>query len=168
MDDERFCTRCGENVANIPPVQPSSAGGTYQNNTQYANNGTYQNTYGNQQAPGQQSYVYAPPAQQQDSEVMTTGKWVLTIIVTTFFSLISLVFLFIWAFGDGPQNRKNYCKAMLIIKLIEVALSIVLVLFWAGLLSANLPQIARAFEEYSDQFTSVQAAMMSVGAFFGV
>ena len=166
MDDERFCTRCGENVSVIAPdgsisgtqstgapsaSQPQTAG-TY-------NNAGYTANHAQTGVPGNAPYVYAPPATLH--EEMTVGKWVLTIILTTFFSIISLVALFIWAFGDGPESRKNYCKAMLIIKLITFVLGFILAMIWIVFIAAysddivhfiqsNYPELQNELEQFAE------------------
>ncbi len=142
MDDERFCTRCGENVANIAPETP-----------QYVNSGTQQYTNNPNpvaqsfQQPGQQAgapvppppaYNYAQPAQQQE---MSLGSWVGTIIVTTFFGLISLIFLFVWGFGDGPECRQRYCKAILIVEAISVGLAIIMMIVFGGIFGALMSSL---------------------------
>lgn len=155
MDDERFCTRCGENVGDIPPVGDAGAAPAA---PVYNNNGYTQN-HAQSGVPGNAPYTYAQPAAMQ--EEMTVGKWLLTIIITTFFNLISIIALFIWAFGDGPESRKNYCKAMLIIKLITVILSIILMVIWIGIVAAysddiirfledNYPEIENGFEQFAE------------------
>lgn len=148
MDDERFCTRCGENVSNVPPQ-----------NTQYAQGTPQQSSYPNAsgQTP-QQQYTYAPPppvmgpvAQQEE---MSLGKWVGTIIVTTFFGLISLIFLFVWGFGDGPESRKRYCKAMLIVEAISIGLAIILMIVFGGIIGimgSALSDYIQRYERYSGQ-----------------
>ncbi len=132
MDDERFCTRCGENVASIPPEAP-----------QYTNanpNPVAQGYQQPQQQPGAPvppppAYNYAQPIQRPQEE-MSLGSWVGTIIVTTFFGLISLIFLFVWGFGDGPESRKRYCKAMLIVEAISIGLAIIMMIVFSGIFAA--------------------------------
>ncbi|MCR4780113.1 MAG: hypothetical protein K5876_03355 [Ruminiclostridium sp.] len=123
MDDERFCTRCGENVSNIAPDQPQ-----YVNASGQAN---YQQQPGAPVPPPPQ-YNYAQPVAKPKEE-MSLGSWVGVIIVTTFFGIISLIFLFVWGFGDGPECRKNYCKAMLIVEAISIGLAIIAMIVFGGI-----------------------------------
>ena len=149
MEDERFCPNCGENTqlppdAVMPAVNPSEQP---QQNYGYA----------------QQQYNSVPPQyaapQPAAQEEMTVKKWVGTIIVTTFFGLISLIILLIWAFGDGPESRKRYCKAMLITMLIAMGVGIILsMLFFtifAAVLGDKIPEIIKEFENIKIVMTSV-------------
>lgn len=172
MDDERFCTRCGENVSNVlpegaaapymnaQPVQPAQ-NSAFGANPGYTSQNAQNGAYYNQQAPSQQ-YTYAQPAQSASSgDEMSLGKWVLTIIVTTFFGIISLIFLFIWGFGDGPESRKNYCKAMLIVELISIALSIVLMIAFFGIIGASLSSLGSEFEDWAREYGQYTVSMLS-------
>lgn len=159
MDDERFCTRCGENVSSIPPEGGSQyVSGSYQQPAQPQ----YVNTTGQTQ----QTYNYAPPPVTpiKTGDEMTLGKWVLTIIVTTFFSLISIIFLFVWAFGDGPESRKNYCKAMLIVKAISIVLSIILMFIWLGMFGAVFGSLL----DYIEQAERYQYGTAAIMQMFGM
>lgn len=157
MDDERFCTRCGENVSVIPPVvaapdtgaaqaqAPVAAQPPVQGQAAGGYNGGYTANHAQAGVPGNAPYVYTQPATLH--EEMTVGKWLLTIILTTFFGIISIVALFIWAFGDGPESRKNYCKAMLIVQLIGFVLGIILMIVWIGFIAVYSDDIIRFFNE---------------------
>ena len=91
---------------------------------------------------------------------MSVGKWVLTIIVTTFFSLISLIILFIWAFGDGPEARKRYCKAMLIVTAIEIGIGILFSFLWIGILGAVGTSLVDYLEEYRNEYGQTMAVFL--------
>lgn len=158
MDDERFCTRCGENVANIPP----EGGSQYVSGNPQQPGAQYVNTTG-QPAPQAPVYNYAPPPVQQQEE-MSLGKWVLTIIVTTWFSFISLIFLFVWGFGDGPESRKRYCKAMLIIEAISLVLGIILSIAFAGIFAA----IGSSLIDYIDRSGRYQYGTAAIMQMFGM
>lgn len=44
---------------------------------------------------------------------MTLGQWVGTIILTTWFGIISLILCIVWGVSsDTPINKKRYCQAM--------------------------------------------------------
>ena len=156
MEDEHFCPNCGENTqlppdAVMPAVNPSEQP---QQNYDYA-----QQNYGY----AQQQYNSVPPQyaapQPAAQEEMTVKKWVGTIIVTTFFGLISLIILLIWAFGDGPESRKRYCKAMLITMLIAMGVGMILgMLFFtifAAVFGDKIPEIIKEFENIKIVMTSV-------------
>ena len=121
-DDERFCPNCGENVGQEPPVQGPSGLYSSQPNPNKGEGQPY---------TGAPAYIPMPSA-----EEMTVGKWVLTIIVTTFFNIIGLIMLFVWGFGSsGPESRKKYCQAMLIVKLISLVLSIIAAIAFGSLIT---------------------------------
>lgn len=150
MDDERFCTRCGENVSNViqQPAPQNIQDDSFGRNTGYVSP-TAADPAQNTAKP----YYYVPAQSSTASDEMSLGKWVLTIIVTTFFGIISLVFLFIWGFGDGPESRKNYCKAMLIVELISIALGIVLSIIFFAVIGSTF---SSAFQEYIDRMPEMQ------------
>ena len=145
-DDDNICTRCGTQyiaLQHAQTQQPADNAGYPQ--TQY-----YQPSQQQQQQPYQQPYgqgyqqPYAAPAEQP----MSVGSWVGTILLTSLFGIISLVLLFVWAFGsDVPIAKKNYCRAMLIIELIAVGLSIILIILFV-VLFAN----SGAWQDFMDEF----------------
>ena len=167
MDDERFCTRCGENVSNIPP-QGAVPG---QDNAFGRNDGYVSpSAPPNQMQPvqpnpyAQQYNTYAAPVHTNPEE-MSLGKWVLTIIVTTFFGIISLVFLFIWGFGDGPESRKNYCKAMLIVDLISIGIGIIFMVLFFGAIATSMSDYLSQSREWLEEYGQYTAAQLA--AFIG-
>ena len=61
-----------------------------------------------------------------DNSPMTMGDWVLTILALMI-PCAGIVLYFVWAFGkNGNVNRRNYCRAYLIIAGITLAIYIVL------------------------------------------
>jgi preprotein translocase subunit SecF len=92
------------------------------------------------QAPQQQ--YQAPPPQygmpMQDTSPMTIGQWVVTIIVLFMIPLVNIIMLFVWGFGSGNVNRKNFCKAVLIIGLIGGVLYAILFAAVLGPMFSNL------------------------------
>lgn len=153
MDDERFCPNCGENAQNSIP---SSLQGAPVPQPEPVNN-TYQQNY--QQPAYQQPYNVPRPA--DDKDIMTLGKWVGTLVVTTFFGIISLIFTFIWAFGDGPEARRRFCKAYLIVKAISIGLAIIIMAVYfaifASLISSYMDRAGDIdWSEFEQQFTAVK------------
>lgn len=58
---------------------------------------------------------------------MTTGEWVLTIIVGSFFGIISLILNIVWGFGtDTPEPKRSFCRAMFIVNIIQLVLGFIL------------------------------------------
>lgn len=156
MDEERFCTRCGENVADIQPTSSQYVSSAPQTPAQQP--GPNQNYGGTQ---NQYNYPpYAVPVRNYDE--MTLGKWVGTIIVTTFFGIISLVFLFVWGFGDGPESRKNYCKAMLIVEAISIGVGILIWIILMGMIGSMGAAFSGIIEEYAHEYGQGTAAIMQM------
>jgi hypothetical protein len=93
------------------------------------NQNNYQAPQQQYQAPQQQ--YQAPPRQymmpMEDISPMTVGRWIITFIVLAI-PLINIIMIFVWGFGSGNVSRKNYCRAILILALIMIAVYIVLFL----------------------------------------
>ena len=143
MDDERFCPNCGENSQSEAVTPPAPV--PQQNNQQYYQQ-PQQNQQYYQQPQQNQQYTYgqpgaAPQYMPPQQEEMSLGKWVWTIIATTFFGLISLIICLVWAFGDGPESRRRFCKAFLIVELISIALAIIMSLVFGALFTAIITSI---------------------------
>lgn len=81
------------------------------------------------QQPFQQP-VYQQPV--EDTSVMTTGQWMLTTFLLAL-PCVGLILAFVWGFGNCNLNKKNYCRAWLIWKLIAIVLSILSLLVLAGM-----------------------------------
>jgi hypothetical protein len=71
---------------------------------------------------------------------LTTGEWFVTMLILAL-PLVGLVMHFVWAFGDGNVNRKNFCRAALLwlaIGLSLAILSLIAFLVLGGTLAALL------------------------------
>ena len=72
-----------------------------------------------------------------NQEVMSVGSWLITLLILAI-PCVNIVMYFIWAFGNGNENRKNFCRAGLIFMLFPVVLSVLLSsMFGAALFMAN-------------------------------
>ena len=72
-----------------------------------------------------------------NQEVMSVCSWLITLLILAI-PCVNIVMYFIWAFGNGNANRKNFCRAGLIFMLIAVVLSVLLSsMFGAALFMAN-------------------------------
>lgn len=148
-----FCRECGNSLTpkvslskdsseqtqsnpyqgNIPPV-----GNPFENNAPYQN-APQQNTYQQpgQSNPYQQPYPQSAPQQipyypnmtMPQDEHVTVGEWIglyclnLIPIVGT---IIYIVLLFVWAFGDTPKKSlKTFSRANLILALIALVICII-------------------------------------------
>ena len=66
-----------------------------------------------------------------DMEPLTMGEWLLTILIGMVPCLGIVVFC-VWAFGSsGNLNRRNYCRAFLIMQVIGIVLGILFAIFTA-------------------------------------
>ena len=131
-DDANICSRCGTQYIALQGTNPEQTS----DNAGYPQT-PYQQSYQQQYQPYQQPYGqgYQQPYQQYAAPAekpMGVGSWVGTILLTTCLGLISLILLFVWGFSnDVPIAKKNYCRAMLIVYLITVGLSILLLIVFA-------------------------------------
>ena len=159
MDDERFCSRCGENVNDTPETQNNN--GTYVSLDK--NTGNYntqqENIHPSALPPAGASYQTAAA----DSE-MSFGKWFVTVLVTQLFGIVSIVFLFVWGFKAGPESRRRYCKAMLIVTGIRMVIAMVFSVLYISLFGYIISQIARENPNFNPNdiqqwFTSVIAVL---------
>ncbi len=119
--DGKFCPNCGaelpgavnlskEDVQPSMPVAPAPVDSTYSGS-----------------GPVQQP-IYPQTGNGEYTEEMTLGQWVGTILLTSCLGIVSLVLLFVWGFGDTPQPKKNYCRAMLIVQAIILGVSLLIMI----------------------------------------
>ena len=127
----RYCTKCGNYLEDTERFCP--------------NCGQPVNTPAPPPCQGQYSSVN--PYMKQEEE-MSLGKWVGLILLTSMLGIVSIVLLFIWAFGDGPKARQMYCKAALIVQAISVGICIVAMLLFSGLIFG----FASRFSSYADDY----------------
>ncbi|WP_373267052.1 hypothetical protein [Hungatella hathewayi] len=68
--------------------------------------------------------------------VMTMGEWLITLIVLAI-PCVNVIMYFVWAFGNGNENRKNFCRAGLIVMAVGIVLTLILyAVVGAGLAAA--------------------------------
>lgn len=138
-DGYNICPRCG--MQYIEPEQPTP-GQFQQPNAQYGAPayGQYNQPYGQPVAP-----VYpAAPVEQP----MTVGQWLGTILLTTCLGTVSIILLFVWGFSNTtPTSKKNYCRAMLIVNAIGIALAIIFFIIIIALASAGGEDFFHELEE---------------------
>lgn len=60
-----------------------------------------------------------------NKSVMSMGEWIVTLIVMLI-PCVNIIMMIIWAFGNGNENRKNYCRANLIVSIAGTVLAIIL------------------------------------------
>lgn len=105
-------------------------------------NSNYQSNYiGVPNTGYQQNYGNTPnsPYSGMDTSPMTMGDWLLTLLACLI-PCAGIILSLIWAFGkNGNVNRRNFCRAQLIITGVVFVLYIIVILIWgvsfAGALS---------------------------------
>jgi len=95
----------------------------------------------NAPAPGMQPYgtppqgapnpygappAYGMPPYGEDTSVMTTKDWIVTYLILMI-PCVGWIMPFVWAFGSGNVNRRNWARAVLILVAIGAVLSLI---FW--------------------------------------
>ena len=60
-----------------------------------------------------------------NKDVMGMGEWLITLIVLAI-PCVNIIMYFVWAFGNGNENRKNFCRAGLIMMAVDIVLTILL------------------------------------------
>ena len=69
--------------------------------------------------------------------VMTIGEWLITLIVLAI-PCVNVIMYFVWAFGNGNENRKNFCRAGLIVMAVGIVLTLILYAVVGASLAAAL------------------------------
>lgn len=115
-----------------------SQGGYYDSNATGQNKDPYQHGY-SYSSYGQNGNAGYPqqPYGGMDTSPMSMGDWVLTILAQMI-PCAGIILYFIWAFGkNGNVNRRNFCRAFLIIEAVMIVLAIMLtVVFGVSFYSA--------------------------------
>ena len=74
------------------------------------------------------------PTTAGQNAVISTVEWFGTLIVLIV-PILGIVLYFIWAFGSGGNpNRRNYCRAALIMMAISLVLGIIFSVVFAGII----------------------------------
>lgn len=151
---EIFCHNCGKQITGqaqvrINPVPENNPGAQ-----QFAPAGAQQF---NPAGPPQFTPAYMPPQQNNyagqyyNSNItapLSVGQYILTFILLGI-PLVNIILLFVWSFGsDVNLNKKNFCRAVLIIGIISIGLSIILGSVIAGIVTELLPQITNSINNF--------------------
>ncbi|MCR5417039.1 MAG: hypothetical protein K6E79_09610 [Pseudobutyrivibrio sp.] len=82
----------------------------------------------------QQTYGQQPVYQQPVvNETVSLGEWMLTYLLMLI-PIVNIVMLFVWAFGNSKESKKNWARATLIWYVIAIVIGIAL----GGMLGAAL------------------------------
>ena len=121
------------------------------NQTNYNQQGYNQQQY-NQQGYNQQQFnpqyqapMYQPPI--QDTTPLSVGQWMLTTLVLGL-PCVGLIMGFVWGFGDGNVNRKNYARSFLIWEAIGLGLLIIYFVIIVGVIGLNLSDLSGSYYYY--------------------
>ncbi len=82
-----------------------------------------------QQQYAQQQYAQQFPIQQalRDSDITTTGQWVVTLLLMAI-PIVNLILLLVWAFGSNTKaSKQNWARANLVWILIGVVAAFAIV-----------------------------------------
>lgn len=124
-DDARFCDGCG-NTLQAAPVNQGYTAPPPPPPPQYQQP-QYQQSY---QQPG-----YTPAV---DNSPLSVGQYIGMYLIQLI-PIVGFILLLVWAFSaDTNLNKKNWAKAMLIIMLIGIALTIVISIAMGGMIAALL------------------------------
>lgn len=137
-DGENFCPSCGQTQHPVAPPSPYDP----QNVNRPQAPGRPAQPYGYQQA-GQpwQGGTFAPPPGNysrlpgsQGAEVMTTGQFMISILLSGI-PLLGFILLLVWAFSKNTNpNKRNWARAQLLFVLI----AFILVIVFYGSLAAKM------------------------------
>lgn len=116
---ERFCDKCGSLVSGEGDYCPTcgarirGAVDLRKRETERYPEQPQQSGYGAGNSSAMPAYPQSYNTNSARSVEMGVGEWALTIFLASL-GIIGVILLFIWAFGDAPQPKKNYARAMLI------------------------------------------------------
>jgi len=83
----------------------------------------------------------APGVPGEDTSVMSTKDWLITMLILMI-PCAGFIMPFVWAFGSGNLNRRNYFRAHLIMVAIGIVLGILLWAVIGALLIAALSSLS--------------------------
>ena len=124
-----------QNTQNTYQQNAQNTQNTYQQNSQNTYQRDAQNTYQQNAQNAQNTYQqpYVKPEPESDAS-LTIGNWMLTIFLTVI-PIVGIVMLFIWSFSaETPLTKKNWARAVLIWKAIEIILFIIFLSVFGTLL----------------------------------
>lgn len=95
--------------------------------------------------PQYQAPMYQP--QIEDTTPLSVGQWMLTTLVLNL-PCVGLIMGFVWGFGDGNVNRKNYARAFLIWQAIALGLLIIYFVIIVGVVGLSLSDLSNSYYYY--------------------
>lgn len=141
-DRARFCKECGAELIQVQPNQTPQAEAIpvqeLQNDPSYVQQS--QNTKPVEPVKPTPQYSQteqqAPKSNTSLDKPLSVGQYI-GMFLLSYVPIVGIVFIFIWAFGDNVNtNRKNFSRAILIVALIMIVLSIVIsIASWSLIMS---------------------------------
>ncbi len=114
-EGDKFCENCGALLENMPDTDQTPGGnynGGYNGNYNYNNNNNNYNSGANTDG--------------FDTTPMTMKEWLITDLLMMI-PFVGIIMCFVWAFSSkGNLNRRNFCRATLIVTAIAIGVVIVL------------------------------------------
>ncbi len=138
-DNAKFCEGCGSRV--MPEAAPAPAQPAYTPNAQ-----PYPRPDSVYAAPGYQAPAkpQTPPSYSPFdpaailNKPLSVGQYIGMFILSAI-PLVGFILTLVWAFGsDVNKNKKNYARAVLIMALIAIGLSIIIALLFGGLIGSMM------------------------------
>ena len=143
--DVKFCPVCGEPMKGAVDLGKGDAMPSAQQN--YGNQPIDQTNYG--YSTPQYGQNIAPSSNPQ-KQTMTTGQWIGTIIVCTWFGLISFIINIVWAFGSNtPEPKRSFCRAVFILEIIGMALSTIAAVILLIVFKDNINELFVKLEDFN-------------------
>lgn len=135
-EGSKFCLVCGKTIDQEAPSATSEQTPPPSQSAQYnqAPNSSYTPPVAPIYVPTPQQNYYQRPS---DNAPMTVGQFLLTMLVAGI-PFVGFIMLLVWAFSsDTNINKKNYCRAVLIMGAIGVVIGI----FFGIILAILIPTI---------------------------
>lgn len=108
-----------------------------QNQNQYQGYNNYQ--YSSNYGPNGNNGYQQPPYGGMDTSPMSMGDWILTILALMI-PCAGIILYFVWAFSrNGNINRRNYCRAALIIEAVVIVLMILMMVVFGVSVYSTYP-----------------------------
>lgn len=86
----------------------------------------------------QQPAYTAPASNQALAPVMSVGSYIGMMLLACI-PLVGFILLLVWAFGSNENpNKKNYARAVLLLSVIAIVISIIFIIATGGLMAALL------------------------------
>ena len=86
----------------------------------------------------------APVYNPQDLEPVSVGTWI-GILLLMCIPCVNIILLFVWAFGDGKESRKNWAKAQLILIAVAIVIYIILIFAFGAAIAGFLSDFPYGF-----------------------